>query len=194
MPSNDWRPNVIQLHSHCLVFETSDGELIPCDAEDVTIELIGDAVQNLDPNVIRQAAAAVLHYFKAERQQEIVTIREFTAALETVLRGFGLKVVTGDQPKRTEKIAEADLSSFLATELYGHELEFFAKLKEGFFGILEQSPNMVQFNGLRRCVKRLVGAQRWCNRCRDMNDHIIVFLRGCLDHSEQRTRCALVVR
>ena len=86
MPSNDWRPNVIQLHSHCLVFETSDGELIPCDAEDVTIELIGDAVQNLDPNVIRQAAAAVLHYFKAERQQEIVTIREFTAALETVLQ------------------------------------------------------------------------------------------------------------
>ena len=34
---------MIQLHTDCLVFETSDGDSIPCSAQDVTVELLGDA-------------------------------------------------------------------------------------------------------------------------------------------------------
>lgn len=186
---------MIQLHSHCLVFETSDGDLVPCDAEDVTIELIGEAVQSLDPGLVRQAAAAVLHYFRVEKKREVVTVQEFTNALERVLRGFGLKVVSGDTARKLERVAEADLNDFLAEEVSGNELEFFSKLRHGFGSILEQSPNLVRFRGLRGCVKQLVGARRWCNRCRRMNDQIVVFLRDCLDHHQHAPKkgCALVV-
>ena len=76
---------MIQLHSHCLVFETAAGEHIPCAVEDVSVEVIGEAVEQLDHEIVKQAAAAVLHYFKVERKQTVVTIAEFTAALEGVL-------------------------------------------------------------------------------------------------------------
>ena len=40
---------MIQLHPDCLIFRTSQGELIPCSAESVTIEMIGDASSVIDP-------------------------------------------------------------------------------------------------------------------------------------------------
>ena len=49
---------MIQLHPEYLIFRTSQGELIPCSAESVTIELIGDASSFLDPDTVREAAAA----------------------------------------------------------------------------------------------------------------------------------------
>ena len=44
---------MIQLHTDCLVFETSDGETIPCSAHDVTVELLGDAVTEIEPQIGR---------------------------------------------------------------------------------------------------------------------------------------------
>ena len=55
---------MIQLHSDCLVFKSETGQAIPCSAELVTIELIGEAARLLDPDLLQHAAAAVLHYFK----------------------------------------------------------------------------------------------------------------------------------
>ena len=49
---------MIQLHTDCLVFETSDGEAIPCSAHDVTVELLGDAVTEIEPHLITEAAEA----------------------------------------------------------------------------------------------------------------------------------------
>ena len=51
---------MIQLHTDCLVFETSDGEAIPCSAQDVTVELLGDAAHELEPMLVTEAAEAVL--------------------------------------------------------------------------------------------------------------------------------------
>ena len=49
---------MIQLHTDCLVFETSDGESIPCSAQDVTVELLGDAALELEPHMVNEAAEA----------------------------------------------------------------------------------------------------------------------------------------
>ena len=56
---------MILLRHDCLVFKTSDGDF-PFAAEQVTIEIMGEAVQLLDEEVIKNASEAVLHYFKAE--------------------------------------------------------------------------------------------------------------------------------
>ena len=76
---------MIQLHPEYLIFQTSQGELIPCSAESVTIELIGDASSLLDPEVVREAASAVVHYFKNELGRETVSVTEFSKALERAL-------------------------------------------------------------------------------------------------------------
>ena len=186
---------MIQLHSHCLVFETANGEHIPCSVEDVSVEVIGEAVAQLDHEVVKEAAAAVLYYFKVERQQNIVTIAEFTAALEEVLRELGL-TVTSPEPKPAAELAgpvtETSLATLAVETSEGGELLFFPRLREEMRQQLSQSPRLVRFNGLHDCVKRLVGARRWCDRCRAMSDQIVGYLRQCLDENH-RADCALVV-
>ena len=85
---------MIQLHPEYLIFRTSQGELIPCSAESVTIELIGDASSFLDPDTVREAAAAVVHYFKNDLGQHTVSVAEFSEALERALKCFGYEVTT----------------------------------------------------------------------------------------------------
>jgi hypothetical protein len=189
---------VIQLHNHSLVFETSNGELIPCDAEEVTIELIGEAVKNLDPNLVRQAATAVLHYFKEEMSQEVVTVNEFTYALQSVLRNLGLDVPgeadkAGKPPTKNGKILEADLNDLIEEDGSATELIFFKRLKREFGKLLNQSPRLVRLTGLRRCVKHLIGAQRWSKRCDATSDQIVEFLRECMGQQEATVDCGLVV-
>ena len=186
---------MIQLHSHCLVFETANGEHIPCAVEDVSVEVIGEAVELIDHEIVKRAAAAVLHYFKVERQQTVVTIAEFTAALEEVLASLGLLVTsttTKPAPALTGPVSETSLAQLAAETGEGGELLFFPRLRELLREQLRQSPRLVRFSGLHDCVKRLVGARRWCDRCRAMSDQIVGYLRQCLDENH-RADCALVV-
>jgi hypothetical protein len=161
----------------------------------VSVEVIGEALDHLDHEVVKEAAAAVLHYFKVERKQTVVTIAEFTAALQEVLGGLGLmmnNVETKPAPTLAGPVAETSLDKLAAETGDGGELLFFPRLREEMRQQLSQSPRLVRFNGLHDCVKRLVGARRWCHRCRAMSDQIVAYLRQCLDENH-RADCALVV-
>ena len=181
---------MIQLRSDCLAFETATGESIPCAAEEVTVELIGEAVASLDKDLVRHAAAAVLHYFKHELGRSFVTVGEFTLALERVLRGFGLEVQCAPA---APPVAESDLRQLACQSGHGFELVFFQRLREEMGAQLRQSPRVLRFNGLRGCVKQLVGAQRWSGRCQLLNDQIVDYLRLCLGAQKDAPSCALVV-
>src|SRR5580658_3625835 len=88
----NWRLIMIQLKSDCLIFDTQDGVQVPCSAEWVTLELMGEGAELIDEEVVHHAAAAVLHYFKNELLRQSVSVGEFAMALEKVLQGFGLSV------------------------------------------------------------------------------------------------------
>src|ERR1041384_8183207 len=85
---------MIQLHPDCLIFETSSGESIPCSAEVVTIELVGDS--KLDPQTVREAAAAVVYYFRNELGRDNVSGEEFSRSLQRVLNTLGYEVTAPD--------------------------------------------------------------------------------------------------
>lgn len=182
---------MIQLNRDSLIFETPAGN-IPCSAELVTIELIGNAIALLDPEVVRNASAAVLHYFKQELGRESVSVGEFSEALEKVLRGFGLDVQPAEDSP-LPRIAEADLRHLASSSGKGFELFFFANLRRELQVQLEKSPELVRFNGLRGCVKQLVGARRWTERCQELNDQIVEYLRNCLTSESGARSCALLV-
>ena len=186
---------MIQLRSDCLVFKTSSGETIPCSAEMVTVELIGPAVELLDPDLIRNAAAAVLHYFRQELGRESVSVAEFSDALEKVLRSFGLSVNSAslkESPERQQMFG-ADLRTLASECGKGFELAFFPRLRSELRHQLETAPPVVRFTGLRSCVKQLVGAQRWCPRCQQLNDQIVTFLRLCWQEQPSTGESALLV-
>ena len=190
---------MIQLQSDCLVFKTSSGECIPCSAEQVTIELIGDAASHVDPDVIQNASAAVLHYFKMELKRYAVSVSEFSEVLVSVLHSFGLEVVqcTDDEPFEPNSRADfhaEDLRQLASNAGKGYELVFFNALRLSLVnGLNREDPNM-KYTGLRGCVKQLLGKRRWSPRCQELNDQIVDYLRSCLSHHGGRGKISLEVR
>jgi hypothetical protein len=190
---------MIQLKNDCLVFQTNNGEHIPCSAEWVSFELTGDGAALVDPEVVRHASAAVLHYFKHELLRPSVSVGEFAQALEKVLRSFGLSVSTAatvEPPAKpaAPRVLESnlkDLASSAACE--GFELLFFPQLRQELKRNLDQSPNVLRFHNLRDCVKQLAGAERWSGRCQTLQDQIVEFLRSCWETEPARRSCALLV-
>jgi hypothetical protein len=189
---------MIQLKTDCLIFQTSDGEQVPCSAEWVTLELIGDGAQLVDPEVVRHASAAVLHYFKHELDRQFVSVAEFAAALEKVLRNFGLSVCadreTPANAATEQRVLDSNLQALATSAVAeGFELLFFPQLRQELRRQLRQAPQVVRFRGLRGCVKQLSGAPRWNRRCQNLNDQIVDFLRSCWQTETGSDSCALVV-
>ena len=184
---------MIALANDCLVFQLISGEHIPFSAEMISVELLGDAAGKFDPEFVKNAAASVFHHFKHDLGRETVSVGEFTNALETVLRGFGCTVYSGEITDATEETTAGDLRLLARETDAGCELEFYPKLRNALRGQLQRSPKLVRFRGLRGCVKRLAGARRWSPRCEFVREQILEYLRQCLTAEAKNQQCALVV-
>ena len=183
---------MIQLHPDYLIFRTSQGELIPCSAESVTIELIGDASSLLDPETVREAAAAVVHYFKYDLGQHTVSVAEFSDALERALKCFGFEVSTSAF-ENGRPTPGTDLRE-IAAGWEDFELGFFKRLRDEFEKQAKAPAEVVRFWGLRGCVKQILGAKRWGQRCDNFSDQIVDFLRECLTIQGSSPARSMVVR
>ena len=191
---------MIQLKSDCLIFSTQDGEQVPCSAEWITLELMGEGAELIDSEIVHHASAAVLHYFKHELQRQTVSVGEFALALEKVLQSFGLSVYADYEPKpQTEeeaprRVLETNLQDLAhSAASAGFELLFFPNLRQEMKRQLTQSPHVLRFHGLRNCVKQLAGAERWNGRCQSLNDQIVAYLRSCWETEPARVSCTLMV-
>ncbi len=191
---------MIILAEDCLVLRDASGEGIPCSAETISVELIGENASMFDAEFIKQAAGAVLHYFRDELGRQTVTMAEFSMALENVLLGF--KLAAGKNVAAVKKaaadpaarIAQSDLCRLAAETDNGGELIFFPRLRDELRAQLQQSPQMLCFRGIRNCVKQLTGARRWSHRCQSLQDQIVEFLRSCMSREDSAVDCALVVK
>jgi hypothetical protein len=184
---------MIALNSNCLLFQLVNGESVPCSAEMISIEIVGNSAGLLDPEVLRHAAASVFHYFKIELERETVTVGEFAGALEKVLRQLGLTIRPDGLESRPRQILESDLC-LIAHESGGSlELFFFPQLRKELRRQLRQSPRVLRLRGLRHCVKQLSGARRWSLRCEKLREQIVEYLRNCLTAEPEQNDCALVV-
>ena len=182
---------MIHLRPDCLVFKTSGGENIPCSVHHVTVELLQAAAVGLEEEVVQNATEAILHYFKTDLGQSIVSLGDFSAALERVLQVLG--VTPTQEGKTLPRVAEADLGVLARESGEGFELLFFQRLRHELRLKLEHSPQVLRFRGLRGSVKYLTGAKRWSTRCQNLNDQIVDYLRTCLGAEDGRPPCALVV-
>src|SRR5947209_18000485 len=119
---------MILLRRDCLVFNTPAGESIPCSVDKVTVELVGATGDSLDKELIRNAARAVLHYFKEELGRNSVTVAEFLAALERALSGLGVNLKVPMPESALPRTVEADLLGLAFRSGKGCELFFFQSL------------------------------------------------------------------
>lgn len=186
---------MIQLLENSIWVEKSSGNSIACTAEQITIELMGGAVDGLDPETVRQAAAGVLHYFKVELGREFVTVGEFSTALAKVLKGFGLDVQSTTLIEGVgSQVVTTDLRELAKSCGDEFELGFFVRLRERIRTTLADSPKAMQFQGLRSCVKQLARARRWSARCQQLQEQIVNFLRECLEQEAKGRGCSMLVK
>jgi len=92
------------------------------------------------------------------------------------------------QMTHTESVAHLTRESGDACELV-----FFPRLRHELRTLLQTSPRLVRFRGLRGCVKHLAGARRWSPRCENLQDQIVGYLRECLSTESRETECRLLV-
>ena len=181
---------MIALHTDCLLFELTNGESIPCSPAMISVEVVGGDHHLLEPELLHHAAASVFHYFKAELDRETVTVGEFSLALEKVLHHLGYTIHAGGPES---EIRDTDLARLIRETGGSLELFFFPRLRDELRVQLRQSPRVVRFRGLRRCVKQIAGVRRWSRRCEQLQDQIVAFLRQCMDSEAEKPGCALVV-
>ena len=182
-----------QLKTDCLIFQTASGQQIPCSAEWVTLELIGEAAALVEPDQIQHAAAAVLHYFKYELHRQFVSVAEFAAALERALRAVGLNLLAEAEPPSL-RVLESHLPELARSAGENGELFFFPQLRQELQRQMQESPQILRFNGLRPCVKQLAGASHWSRRCEKLSDQIVDYMRHCWQSDTRSHSCALVVK
>jgi hypothetical protein len=202
---------MIALQSDYLLFQLTNGESVPCSAEMITVEIVGNAQGMIAPELLHHAAASVFHYFKIELGRDAVTVGEFAIALEKALQGLGLTLfadklenppVAPPAPVADpvaipstvpEQTLETDMGLIALESSDSLELFFFPRLRDELRAKLRLSPRVLRFRGLRHCAKRLAGAQRWSTRCEKMQEQIVDFLRECLVAEPEQKECALVV-
>lgn len=184
---------MISLASDCLLFQLSSGESVPFSAEMISVEVMGEATDALEPEFVKHAAASVFHYFKHDLGRETISVAEFAGALEKVLRGLGFNVCSGDGAPPAGESAEGDLRLLARESGEGCELVFFPRLRDALRNQLRHSPRRVRFHSLRGCVKQLAGAQRWSPRCQTLHDQIVGFIRECLSVEPRQSGVTLVV-
>lgn len=189
---------MILLRRDHLMFTLPNGESVPCSAQDVTVELIGEAVSRIEPHMIQEAATAVMHYFREELGKTFITVGEFACQLARVLRNFGLKV---SAPENLETAASAtrELDLRILAQAFGVscELFFFREVRHELRRRSGDSQEGgIRVVGLRPCVKLLLGASRWSDRCQRLNDEIVSFLRECYaeSYAGKRPTAAMEVR
>jgi len=181
---------VIALAADCILLQRANGECEPMNSQAISIEVITEGESPFDEEFVKEASAAVLHYFKNEQGRESVTLGEFAEALEKVLTGF-VPSAGEEPPNELGSLVEADLQKLIPAEVE-LELNFFSRLRDELRCHLRLAPRRVRFYGLRNCVKRLAGSRRWTGRCRRLEEQIVSFLRECLA-AETSVHCAMVV-
>ncbi len=179
---------MIALAENCLVLRLAGGEHVPFSPEMISMECVGESAQTWDPEFVDEAANGVFHYFKHELKRHTVTVAEFTEALENVLRGFKLA-----EPAKAAATVETDLGRLAQESGEGRELFFFPALRDELRQRVSQKPKVLRFHGLRACVKQLAGSRRWNLRCRELQDQIVDYLRGCLKAEAGMAELAVVV-
>lgn len=174
---------MIALSSDCLIFKMEDGQSMPCSADMIAIEMAGQGTSDFDEEFVQQAANAVFHYYKHEKGQLSVTVGEFAGSLEKVLQGFALQASPVSPPLSTQSrdgVVFSDLRRIARESGRGCELIFFPRLREELRRNLAIGTRMLHLGGLRSCVKHLLGAQRRSQRCRELEEQIVHFVRECL--------------
>ena len=156
---------MIQLPDDLVWVRAEDDRLTPFDAGRLAKSIQGDSL------LAESIAAAVELYARECLPRAVISADEIIAIVQSVL------TMLGCEPAAQAYALRRCSAQIRLDELAGFELEFFRQLDTALGRAADEEMAHMELRGLRGCVMRLNGAQRWGQRCRVMAEEIIDFAR-----------------
>ena len=113
-------------------------------------------------------AGAVFHYARDHAADRTVTVGEIAEMVEALL------LMLGFDEASQQYGGEIRLDELAARNTVGFELAFYGELRQALTSALPRQA--VRLSGLRACVLRLRGTQRWGVSCRRLAEEILGFV------------------
>ena len=160
---------MIQLREDIVWVRGAAGNLTPFDSDKLVASIahaIGDQL------LAESIAAAVSRYACDGKATDTITGAEIADLVCAALTLFGL-TDCADAYRRRGQFAEIRLDQLAGAEAF--ELGFYRQLDHELRALA--GPARLNLCGLRACVMRLRGAQRWGDSCRTLADEIVGFVR-----------------
>ncbi|MDG1889703.1 MAG: hypothetical protein P8L18_00220 [Verrucomicrobiota bacterium] len=178
---------MIQLNPDCVMVELENGQALPHSVELVTVEFLGDAASWMDPECLRSICEGVVIYLRDELGKGVVPLHEFARVLGAVMRDLGFDANLPLQPDNLGRVYKTDIGDWLGRHDLGFDLMLFKRLREEMCRRLDgEAPSVLWIHGIRKCVKRHLGARRWSQRCQLLNDQLVAFIRACFDREADK--------
>ncbi|MCX7826812.1 MAG: hypothetical protein N2689_14825 [Verrucomicrobiae bacterium] len=181
---------MIELREDVIIVVREDGR-----GATVTLEQLAryisthPTIGNIELWVARQIAHAVMHYFHSDLNRDVVEETQLDEVLQQVLECC-CDVIDSDRPASFC----ADLRKLAVDAGYGFELVFFKALERTVGQLRNHPARLIQFTGLRPCVKLLAGKKNWTRDCSRLETEIVDFLRCRVSADGKSNGALLVVR
>ena len=159
--------------------KSNDGCIVPFDGERLIASIQRAATQTgqSDPLLAESVAAAVQLFVCEASDNRTLDAREMAGLVVSVLTILGFAEIA--QAYRLHghdtRIRLDEMAARAGTSL---ELDFFRQLDAALGAAADGHTSRLEVGGLRACVMRLRGAQRWCASCRTLAEEIVNHVRA----------------
>jgi hypothetical protein len=168
---------MIQAPDNLAWVRTSADRLTPFDlarlAASIQSAFTVDGVR--DHLLAESIASAIYRYTLDCLPRQTIAATDIEELVGAVLTMLGLVPLARAYAQRGQR-TEIQLDQLAAAEHY--ELAFYRRLAEHLHACADTDLELIQLRGLRACVMRLAGAQRWGRACRGLADEILAFIRA----------------
>jgi hypothetical protein len=158
---------------------TEDDHIVPFDGERLadSIQRAAAQVGHSDPLLAESVASAVQLFVCEASSKRTLAAREMAGLVVSVLTMLGFAEVA--QAYRLHECgARIRLDEMAAQAGTSLELDFFRQLDAALGAAADGHTSRLEVGGLRACVMRLRGAQRWCASCRTLAEEIVNHVRS----------------
>ena len=157
---------MIQLREDIAWVCAADGKRTPFDNQ----QLISSIQRAIGDQLLAESIANAIYRYACDTNT--ISTAEIAKLVVTALTLFGLADCAKAYRYR-DRFAEIRLDQLAGSEAF--ELGFYRQLDHALRNLT--APAQLNLSGLRACVMRLRGAQRWGESCRTLADEIVGFVR-----------------
>jgi hypothetical protein len=169
---------MIQLQDDIVWVRFEDGRLAPFDEHRLALSIqeVAERAGHADWCLAESIAAAVHVYAVRSRTSGVIQSREITEIVAVVLSELGYGGIS-EAYAGTRNRAAIHLNELAGRMSAAFELEFFQQLDCALGAAANRRLLVLEVDGLRDCVMRLRGAQRWTAGCRKFAEDIVEHVR-----------------